>query len=793
MFNFLGRTAVGHPRKVILAWIVLAAVLTCFAPNWDKNSQDDDIRFLPGTYPSVRAYQLMEQAFPNDVSASRMLLVVERTDAVLLRSDFQLVDKLVAKLNELSRIEPDLGITGVASYRDGPVGKRLTSYDKKCTLVQISLASPYLAVKTRDTVDRAEALVRPLIEEVGLSAPSVLVTGPAGIGRDLVSASAKSLDDTTLATVILVVVVLLIVYRSPLLALIPLITIGIAVWVSLKILALLTLIPGVHLVNVAQVFAVVILFGAGTDYCLFLISRYREELETGQTKGFALRCSVSSVGGALAASAGTVMCGLGMMGFAEFGKIRCAGPVIALGLFVALAASLTLTPSLLRLVGRKVFWPQRIQPVVPGRVRNGFWEMVSGIVVRRPGLVFTLALLPLLPLAFIGTRVIPTFKPIGDLSSTSESVRGLEVIQTHFTAGETGPLTVLLSSPKPWTSPEGRDVLTHLTSGFGLLPNVAEVRSLIRPLGNTPIESVTAKPERMTFTGTYLTKIQQNFDSVVASATKQIAEGHYLAETETAHSNLYVTRLDVVFKTDPFDAESIETLNLIETWMHELLPSRAVRVGLIQAEVYGVTVHTRDMANVVARDRVLVNALVLGGVFIILLVLVRSLWLAGYLLATVILSYYATLGMTALFASWMTGRAVTEIEWRVPFFLFTILIAVGEDYNILLVTRIMQERKNHGMVEAIRRGLAATGGTITACGLIMAGTFGTLMLAKLMTLMQIGFALGVGVLMDTFLIRPFLVPSFMVLVYRDQESEADEEPDILPMIRPVRPPMRKAG
>src|SRR5205823_14982554 len=177
-------------------------------------------------------------------------------------------------------------------------------------------------------------------------------------GRDLIHASADSLDGTTLATILLVVVVLLFVYRSPLLALVPLVTIGLAVVVALKLLALLTLIPGVYLVNVSKVFAVVLLYGAGTDYCLFLISRYREELAEGQLPREALRRSVGTVGGALVASAGTVICGLSMMGFAEFAKVRCAGPAIALGLMVALAASLTLTPAILHILGRKAFWPR---------------------------------------------------------------------------------------------------------------------------------------------------------------------------------------------------------------------------------------------------------------------------------------------------------------------------------------------------------------------------------------------------------------------------------------------------
>jgi RND superfamily putative drug exporter len=160
-----------------------------------------------------------------------------------------------------------------------------------------------------------------------------------------------------------------------------------------------------------------------------------------------------------------------------------------------------------------------------------------------------------------------------------------------------------------------------------------------------------------------------------------------------------------------------------------------------------------------------INRLVLGAIFVILLVLVRQVWLAGYLLLTVLLSYFATLGATAL-ASWCwSGVPVGQLDWRVPFFLFTILVAVGEDYNILLVTRILQERKQRGNREGIRVGLARTGETITACGLIMAGTFATLILGGLNTLVQVGFALAFGVLLDTFLVRPFLVPAFLLLVW----------------------------
>jgi len=172
---------------------------------------------------------------------------------------------------------------------------------------------------------------------------------------------------------------------------------------------------------------------------------------------------------------------------------------------------------------------------------------------------------------------------------------------------------------------------------------------------------------------------------------------------------------------------------------------------------------------------------------------VRRPWLAGYLLLTVLFSYYATLGATTLVATHFFGRPFGEVDWRVPFFLFTILVAVGEDYNILLMTRAVKERRRHGASEGMRVALARTGGTITSCGLIMAGTFATLMLAGLGTLVQIGFALAFGVLIDTFIVRPFLVPALTVFVWKRQEAEVAEVPDTIPMPKPTAPRTRRAA
>ncbi len=783
MFRHLGRFCASYPWIICVAWVLVGGALTFYAPSWDARTQDDDVRFLPDRYTSVRAYQILEQAFPKDVYASRLIFVVEREATTLSSQDMQLVDQLVDDLKRLREEFPDLKIGKITCYSDGLIGNRLTSKDNHCTLINVSLKTPFLALQTRETVDKAKQVVDKRVAESGENAPKVYTTGQAGIGRDLVAATSSSLDDTTTATIILVIIVLLLVYRSPVLALIPLLTIAISVWVSLKLLALMTLLPGVHLVNVSKVFAIVILYGAGTDYCLFLIGRYREELHNGYSTEAALAKSVGSVGGALTASAGTVMCGLGLMAMAEFAKVRYSGPGIALSLAVGLVAALTLTPALLRILGNIVFWPG--QPPLPrplfseegSRGKQTFWDRISRQVVRRPGLIFCLAVALLAPLAYLGVQAKPDYKATSQLAPDSESLRGLGVLQNHFTPGETGPLTVLLVSDHDWDSEAGRIEIQHLCKSFQQIDNVAEVRSLTQPLG-TPLPD----ERKVSGTGAMLFKFLKTVQPTVVKKLKEAraaSKKHYVSSMpseDQSKPRKSVTRIDVVLKTDPFSDESTETMKVVQMWLDTHLSESRV-MGEVQSETYGVMVSASDLASVTESDRLRVNLLICLAILLILFVIVRKPFLACYLLITVLFSYYATLGATMLAGFVWNGEMLYQLDWRVMFFLFTILVAVGEDYNILLMDRAVKEGQTHGAVEGMRRALARTGGTITSCGIIMAGTFATLMLARLTTLLQIGFALAFGVLVDTFIVRPFLVPSFAVMLAEGEPVPGEEEDD----------------
>lgn len=755
LFLALGACITRHAKLVVLVWLSIGLILSALAPPWELCCQDDDIHFLPDHCLSVQGYDLLESAFPNEVHGSKLVIAMERTSGALTSADRDLLDQIVASVEKLRSGQPRLGIRSITSYRHPLLGPRLISHDGRASLLAIGLESPFLAARTRQAVHAIEANIQPYIREQSSREEErpgdllVVLTGPAGMGRDLLDAAYHGFDATTWATVILVILLSLLVYRAPLLALVPLLSITCAVWISLKLLAVCAGHFGLQLVNMTQVFVIVLLFGAGTDYCLFLISRYREELEKDHAGPHTLPRTLSAVGGALTASAGTVVCGLSMLGFAEFVKLRCTGPAVALSLVIGLLAALTLTPALLHLLGCWVFWPRSRawsdnRDVLPftGTVQRGG---LIRYLVRHPWRVWVGSLLMLSPLALWGYYTPHTYGVCNELTPTAPSRQGLDLIRQHFPPGEMSPLTVLLPQSASWQTVEGQALIARLTHTLADLPNVADVRSLTQPLGDP-------------------NNLREAERWAGALATPALAQ-HYLGKTGDQN----VTRLDVVLATDPFSEASLGTLDQIRARLQEELGSNGIRYSL-----FNVTAIMHDVARIHTSDTLRVNCLVMGSILLILLVLVRRPLVTVYLLLSVIFTYFIALGLSTVLGPWLLGEAWGELDWKVPFFLFTILVAVGEDYNIFLLSRILEERRNYPWPEATLRAVTQTGSTITSCGLIMAGTFATMLLGQVVSLRQMGLALAIGVLLDTFLVRLVLLPAFLLLWGRWMDRNTQE-------------------
>jgi RND superfamily putative drug exporter len=763
MFETIAALVNRRAWAILLGWLAFAALLYAAAPSWESVSRDDDVSFFPKGFPTVVGQDLLERGFPDDVSSSTVVVVGRRGPGRLTTQDWAYLDGMADTFVRLREKEPVLGLKHITDHRTPVIGPRLVSPaggDRgQAALTLISLRATYVSKRARETVDRllAELKTQPRPPE-GLT---VATTGSAVVGHDANQAAIASIGATTNATILLVVVILLVVYRSPLLALIPLATIALSVWTSLMAIALLTRVPGLNfqVINVTNVFVIVVLFGAGTDYCLFLIARYREELARGLSSAEALAEAIRQVGHALVASAGTVIVGLGMLYFSTFAKIQYTGPAIALSLAIALASSLTLAPVLLHWLRGAVFWPFRpphheigADREVEGLLQSpaaGFWGWVGERIIRHPGLILSISVLALAPLAVIGAQTHSSYSQLADLSPDQPSVVGANVIQQYFAVGELGPATVLVEHPGlDFRSDKGRQAVETLSRTIAALPEVAEVRSVSRPLG---------KPAR-TFA-----------ENLVQRMARPVADPRYVGTRPARSADKdHITRLDIIFRSDPFSAQSMRALERVLAAVSAARGPGQVLEGARTLGLSGATAMVNDLARVTTLDERRMYVLVTGGVFLILFWLLRRPGICLYLMITVIFGYLASLGLTELtFRTLHHGpQPWGGLDWKVGFFLFVILVAVGEDYNIFLMTRVVEEERKNGPIEGTRLAVAHTGGIISSCGLIMAGTFGAMLTGSLTALRELGFALGMGVLLDTFVVRPVLVPAFVILLER---------------------------
>jgi RND superfamily putative drug exporter len=548
---------------------------------------------------------------------------------------------------------------------------------------------------------------------------------------------------------------------------IPLATVYLAVQLSIHILAILAGAGHLLLFSGIEVYITILAYGAGVDYCLFLTARYKEELERGASPQEALANAIRHVGPALAASAAAVMCGIGMMYFAEFGKFREAGLAIPLSLFLVLCATLTFSPSLLRMAGRWAFWPHRLnsshsnrseapraQPVqdpVESGWLAGVWDRVGQMLLRRPGTVWLVTVALMAPFAIVAGIFYCnlSYDLIGNLPDSAPSVAGTSALREHFAAGVMGPVTILVIDPKvDFSSARGHEIVAQLTNQLGAHEQelgLADVRSLTAPLGLHN----TAKP----FAGLHLP------EATVEEAVKRGALNHYV--TDLGERAKVGIRLDLILSGSPFSHHSIDELNRIQDAVRNALPDDVVR----NAKLYctGTTASIRDLAAVIQGDRSRIQLLVLASVFTILVILLHGFISPLYLLLSVLFSYFTTLGVSFTVFWLLNPHGFTGIDWKVAIFLFTILIAVGADYNIFLMTRIHEEQDRHGPILGITHALDRTGPIISSCGIIMAGTFSSLLAGSLAEMKQLGFALAFGVLLDTFVVRPILVPAFFIL------------------------------
>jgi RND superfamily putative drug exporter len=685
-------------------------------------------------------------------------------------------------------------VSTVWTFSEKGIGPLLVSKDRKSTLVVVQLRTEFLSRENGLLLERIEAFVNdvrlhradyPAEQRIPANL-DLAISGSATVGRDMLTAERQSTQNTELYAKVLVIILLIILYRAPLLVVIPLITVGLTTDLTVSLLRHMAAAGWIGVFSGLEIYVTVVVYGFGVDCCLFLIARYKEDLDAGATFDDAMSNAISRVGLALATSAGTSVAGIGMMMFAEFGKFPQAGFSISFGLCIVLICSLTLTPAMLRLAGRYAFWPdvrkERISaeegwiPETSGwsllirdpQWTRRVWDWAAGLIARRPGLVFCVTVLAMLPFAANGIANYNhlSYGLLSELPPTRTSVVGANAVKRHFPAGMTGITTVLVRNDRfNFTSTEGlsigEDLVAELTAKLEQQSDdlrLVDVRSLSDPLGTAS-------------TGDRRSIIERGI-------IRNRARREYVSTSGPLAGK--VLRLDLVFDIDPFTPESIGRLAAAEEAVRRAL-SELASTGIEDPQleaVYaslgdhtdvvtlGSTASIRDLKSVTDRDRVRIAVLVTIAVYLVLITLLGRPAISLYLIFTVVFSFLATLGVTHAVFWFRDPEHYTGVDWKAPIFVFTILVAMGEDYNVMLMTRIDEEQARHGPVRGVLVALTKTGSIISSCGVIMAGTFASLMTGTLMGIIQLGFALSFGVLLDTFVVRPILVPSYLVLLYQ---------------------------
>jgi RND superfamily putative drug exporter len=713
-------------------------------------------------------------------------------------------------------------VESVTSIFDGEaLRSTLMSADQTTMLMSVDFSVPPLS----DAAKEAVAQIRDYLQNDHPNV-SVYLTGEIGFFQDLFSSIQQTIDKTTIVTVALVAILLLIIYRSPVAVLLPLVAIGGSFAVARGILGYMGA-AGVDISTLADAYLVVIIFGVGTDYCLFIVSRFREELrqrERSEAQDYTMR----HIGPVITASALTVIVAFLSLGISRFGMTRTTGYALAVGVAVTLVAGLTLVPALMSLFGKYLFWPAKTTSV---RREGGFgWGTIGNWVSRHPVVVaLPIVFILILPYSAL-FHLTRSADIISQMPESADSVQGYQVMSEHFPVGEFSPLYLLIESPQGnITDASSLQVIQGIAPSLGYVSGVSrvdyysapssqlsawaiQVRSIGDELGTGGgLDKVTELQASGQFLQTLALRYpgivqSQNFQQAAANLTEVsviadqipttkpenlpaliaqlqevtykladslevlVSEFRLVANTPfTAYLlNTYfsedgtTTRVNIILSSNPYSAETINTVVRLREAVDKSISTSALKGS--SHYIGGESAIQADIMLTNDADFGRVTGLAIASILIIIIILLRSVLAPLYMVGTVLLNYGATLGIaTWLFLDVMKHNSVI---YMLPMFIFVILVALGADYNIFLVSRIREEAQQRSLKEAVSRAVANTGGVITACGIILAGTFATLTTAPLQVVFQIGAAIAIGVIIDTFIVRALLVPSLATIAGR---------------------------
>ena len=679
----------------LIIWLVLMIGLSA-GPQLSEY-KTSNFQSLPNDAESIIADNKLNEYFPNDQGTPGILVFHNENgdinqDSVkailnaIIAEDIEGVDQIV----DISKLPPQ----ALAGF---------TSDDNSTMIVPMTLEKGLGNAAYEEINDQASTLGNEAAEATGDT--KFYITGPAGIAGDTLKLFEQADFKLLFSTIIIILILLIIIYRSPLLAIIPLLATVIIYQVANQTIALMGA-AGLEINNSTTSIMSILLFAAVIDYSLFVFSRYREELNHYENKYEAMKHAMRATGEPVFFAGGTVLAAMLVLFFADFRDYQNFAPIFGMAVFIIMLGSITLVPALFALFGRKAFWPKVPKFGEVKEVKHGIWGPIAKFVVNKPFLSGGLVLIFMLITSLNVLNLDYEFDTVKSFPEDLPSRVGYEIVESRFDKGELAPTSLLVESKQALTE-EQQLALTESLLAEDMIASV-------RP------------------------------SAVSEDGTK--------------------AKLSMAFELNPYSPEAIDKLEEMRDKSADYLKEAGIDGELLFAGTTAKLVDERNVNNADIYKIVLLETLL---ILVLLFVLTRSWKMPIYMMATILVSYLSALGLGLFLVDVLFGY--DAISTRVPVYAFIFLVALGIDYNIILISRFMEERKTRTVKEALEIAIRNTGGVISSAGVILAATFAALMTMPISDLFVFGFMVAVGILIDTFLVRGMLLPMLILTFEKDKK------------------------
>jgi RND superfamily putative drug exporter len=682
-------------------WLVITVALSVGPKLSDYKVSN--FQSLPSDAQSLIAEAKTKQFFPDD-QGTPGILVFHRSSG----------EVQVSEVGEIIKAIKDANIAGIEQIVDIHLLPKqaissFLSEDKSTLIVPMTLSDDLGSKEYGEINDRALEIGNNVAKSFKNLA--FYITGPAGIAGDTVKLFENADVALLIATIVIILVLLIVIYRSPLLAFIPLLATAIVYQVANQTIALLGT-QGLEISSQTSSIMSILLFAAVIDYSLFVFSRYREELNTYESKYEAMKHAMQATGQPVFFAGGTVLAAMLILFTANFRDYENFAPVFSTTMLIIMIASITLVPALFTLFGRKSFWPKVPTFGQAKEVKHGIWGPIAKFVVNRPLLSGGLVTLFLIVTALNVFSLRFEFNMVESFPKDLPSRVGYEIVESKFDKGELAPTTVLVVS-------------------------------------DNAIQADATQ------------KLQQKLESYAEIASVRLSNQK---EDKTA------IKYSIALKLNPYSVAAIDFVEKVRANSGSLLKDSG-----IDGEIYfgGTTpklvdermINNEDIIKIVALETLLILVLLFG--------LTRSVKMSIYMMLTILISYLSALGLGLFLIDVLFGYEA--ISTRVPVYAFIFLVALGIDYNIILVSRFLEERKTRKVKDALEIAIKNTGGVISSAGVILAATFAALTTMPIADLFVFGFMVAVGILIDTFFVRGLLLPSLILFFEKDKTEQTDSK------------------